>query len=304
MSFSSDTKEEICKIPAPSRQAFYAQLAAMLLFGKAFENENCVLQTEYREVADLMADALSEEYRLALHLYQTPHPRKQGQVIYRLLTSGKGVQAMISDQFLKRDASKEYDLPNNMQNMAAFLRGTFLVCGSMGDPKRGYHMEFVVPKYQLTDQLAYFLSFCCNLPVRYSLRKGHHVLYLKESASIEDLLTFMGATKASLEIMSIKVVKHVRNKVNRVANCETANIDKTVTASVKQVEAVKRIQQAEGLEVLPDRLRQVAVLRLKYPQMSLQELAAQMGNSVTRSGVYHRLEKIIQWAEKYRKENS
>lgn len=127
-------------------------------------------------------------------------------------------------------------------------------------------------------------------------RKGYNVLYTKDSESVEDLLTFMGATNSSLKLMSVKMLKDVRNNVNRKLNFETANISRTVAASLQQVEAIAKIRRTRGIESLPEDLQELAVLREENPEMSLRELGENLSVPISRSGVNHRLERIMEFA--------
>jgi DNA-binding protein WhiA len=157
-----------------------------------------------------------------------------------------------------------------------------------------------VPHYRLSRDLLALLNEM-GLHAKYINRKGGHVVYFKESEQIEDCLTRMGAANASLELMGVKMVKNIRNNANRVTNCENANIDKTVAASAAQVDAVKRILAAGSLDALPPDLRTLAALRLENPELSLRELGeelAQRGEKLTRSGINHRLRRIMAFADK------
>ncbi|MGI6264956.1 MAG: DNA-binding protein WhiA, partial [Acutalibacteraceae bacterium] len=164
-------------------------------------------------------------------------------------------------------------------------------------PQIGYHLEFRVPYYRLSLDWQALLADH-GLASRRINRKGHYVLYFKESEQIEDCLTWMGAVGSSLELMNVKLVKNIRNNVNRIANCETANIDKVVAASARQVAAVRRIADTCGIGALPEDLRELAALRLDNPEYSLRELSEELSTPLSRSGINHRLERIMAFAEK------
>ena len=180
---------------------------------------------------------------------------------------------------------------------AALLRWAFLACGAVGNPETGYHLEFSVPYYNLSRDLLALLREL-GFGAKHVCRKGAHVVYFKESEQIEDCLTLMGAPNASLELMGVKMVKDIRNNANRVTNCESANIDKTVAAAAVHVEAVRKIEARGGLELLPEDLREAARPRLENPDMSLRELGEAMEPPLSRSGVNHRLLRIVEFAEK------
>jgi len=180
--------------------------------------------------------------------------------------------------------------------LSAYLRGAFLACGTVANPENGYHMEWSIPHYNLSRDILALMGEL-GLGVRYICRKGTHLLYLKESERIEDCLTLMGAVNMSLSLMNVKLVKDIRNKANRIANCENANIDKTVAASAIQTRAVKKIAASGGIDTLPEELRELARLRLENPELSLNELREMLSEPLSRSGVNHRLRRIIKIAE-------
>jgi len=179
----------------------------------------------------------------------------------------------------------------------AYLRGLFLTCGAVSDPRAAYHLEFRVPYHRLSRDVMTLLHEL-DLPARMVRRKGTNVVYLKESGHIEDCLTRIGAIQSCLELMNIKMVKDIRNAANRVANCENANVDKTVTAALAQIEAIHRLEQRGGLDSLPDELRELARLRVDNPDLSLRELGARLMPPLSRSGVNHRLQKLMELAGK------
>lgn len=167
----------------------------------------------------------------------------------------------------------------------------------MTNPEVDYHLEFSVPFLNLSRDLVTLLREL-GLSAKQARRAGGYVVYFKESESIEDCLTLMGATSAALELMGVKMVKDIRNNINRVTNCESANIDKTVAAAAVQSEALRKIERTVGLDALPEELREIAYLRLENPELSLRELGEALDRPLTRSGVNHRLRRILEFAEK------
>ncbi|MEE0443496.1 MAG: DNA-binding protein WhiA, partial [Acutalibacteraceae bacterium] len=181
----------------------------------------------------------------------------------------------------------------------SFLRGVFLSCGSIANPDKNYHLEFVIPFHNLSlDLLKILTDF--GLKAKLILRKYSYVVYLKDSESIEDLLTLMGAVNSSLELMGIKIQKDVRNKINRQMNFESANMSRSIEAGLAQVEAIEIIEKKQGLDSLSDELKEVAILRRENPDMSLKQLGENLTVPISRSGVNHRLMKIMEIADKYR----
>ncbi|MDE7259550.1 MAG: DNA-binding protein WhiA, partial [Lachnospiraceae bacterium] len=177
----------------------------------------------------------------------------------------------------------------------AYLRGAFLCIGSMSDPAKGYHLEYVctdsVQARQLCDMMREF-----QIDAKTIKRKKYDVVYLKEGAGIVDLLNVMGAHVSLMNLENLRIVKEMRNSINRRVNCETANISKTVTAASKQIEDILLIRDKYGFENIPDNLRQMAEIRLEYPDAALKELGEYLEPPVGKSGVNHRLRRLSEIA--------
>ena len=176
----------------------------------------------------------------------------------------------------------------------AFVAGAFLSCGTVSTPQKDYHLEFTVPYLNLSKSLVTLLGEI-ELAPKTSNRKGYNIVYFKGSEAIEDCLYLMGASSAMFEMMNVEIVKDFRNKANRTANCEAANIEKTVKASFAHIKAIERIESAKGQKKKKNDLKEMAVLRRDNPELSLAELSKLSGMS--RSGVNHRLKRIVQIAE-------
>ncbi|WP_317856344.1 DNA-binding protein WhiA [Chakrabartyella piscis] len=181
----------------------------------------------------------------------------------------------------------------------AYVRGAFLCAGSVNNPEKNYHLEFVVSSEQLAEQLKDLIN-TFELDSKVVARKDHFVVYLKEGEQIVNLLNVMEAHVALMDLENVRIVKEVRNDVNRRVNCETANLNKIVHAAVKQEEDILLIQNTIGLEKLPPQLIEIAMLRLEYSDISLKELGALLQEPVGKSGVNHRLKKISLIAESLR----
>ena len=173
----------------------------------------------------------------------------------------------------------------------AFLRGAFLSSGSISDPNKGYHFELVFPAEEKAELLRRVL-IGFHMDARIVMRKKSYVVYVKEGAQIVDLLGLMGAHRAVMELENIRILKEMRNSVNRKVNCETANINKTVNAAVRSMEDIRYIQRTIGFESLGDNLAEMAELRLQYPEATLKELGMMLDPQVGKSGVNHRLRKL------------
>ena len=181
----------------------------------------------------------------------------------------------------------------------AFIRGAFLTSGSISDPQKGYHFEIVCPDEEKAQQLQEIIrSF--HIDAKIVLRKKSYVVYVKEGAQIVDILAVMEANVALMDLENIRILKEMRNSVNRKVNCETANINKTVNAAVKQVEDIRLIERKAGFESLSECLGEIARLRLQYPEATLKELGMMLNPQVGKSGVNHRLKKLSMIAEELR----
>ena len=178
----------------------------------------------------------------------------------------------------------------------AYIRGAFISVGSVNDPEKNYHMELVLADKFIAEQLRELIN-SFELDAKVVERKDHYVVYLKEGEQIVDLLNVMEAPLALMDLENVRIVKEMRNDINRKVNCETANLNKVVGAAVKQLEDIEYIEQTIGLSRLPEQLEEIARLRLEYPDKSLKELGSFLSTPVGKSGVNHRLRKISTIAE-------
>ena len=302
MSFSSEAKKEIAASTPERLCCRTAQLYGMLECGHAFSADEISLLTEQEAIADVYD-------RLVARIGGIPRPTRS-QLRRRTTLHHSTVEDPAHRQVLLErfgHSGAEVSLRLNRANLdcegcaRAYLRGAFLVCGAVTDPEHDYHLEFSVPHYNLSRDIAALLREW-EFPAKTASRGGSYIVYIKESERIEDCLTFLGATKASLELMGVKMVKSIRNDTNRRLNFENANIDKTVQAAGAQMDALQKIESTCGLAALPEELQDVAKLRLEHPEMSLRELGDTL--SLSRSGVNHRLKRILQFAENLEENNS
>ncbi len=287
MSFSSNVKEELENVIPSSRHCQIAELAALIHFGcRVVQGKN-----GEKEIAILSENpSVSRKYFTLL---------KKTFIIKNIVE--KILQAVkILDESGQMHQLSEGVHPILLRNSCcrrAFLRGSFLCLGSMSDPNKGYHLEFVCEHEPWALQIKQTIgSF--DIEAKIIKRKKYFVVYLKEGAGIVDLLNVMGAHRALMQLESLRVEKEVRNSINRQVNCEAANITKTVNAASKQIEDIQLIQKHYGLSNLPDNLREMAEIRLKYPESSLVELGSHLNPPVGKSGVNHRLRKLSELAEK------
>ena len=294
MSFSSDVKSEISKTENISSCCLHAQVYGLVLFAH-FSKYNLSITTENIDVFSLYLSYL-RDYCLVEPTVSDSGTKKMTAYI-----KSDSDKEKVFERF--GHSSKEATLRINRANISdeccasAFLRGVFLSCGTVTDPERGYHLEFVVPYKRLCTDLMKFMDEL-NLRPKYIVRKGNHIIYFKDSESIEDILAIIGAQDASLYVMGIKIEKDVKNKVNRKLNFEMSNITKTVDAAQIQVDAIEYIESKTGISSLPDNLQKIAYLRLENPESSLSDLCKLSDEPISRSGINHRLSRIVEIADK------
>lgn len=271
----------------------------MVLFSRTIESGHICFQSESRVAADMFAKLYLKVFGEEISGSCRETTRKSGTVLYSFDIEGESAGRVLSAyRITPGERSINSDIiPSS--SLGVFAGGAFLACGSVNDPSKEYHLEFVVPDEKLAGELAMLLGdFGAN--AKTVVRRGQYVVYIKESESIEDTLTFIGATQCTLELMNVKIFKDVRNKANRLANCDSANIDKVVNAAMRQIEDIILINNTMGLDSLPDELREIAELRLSNSGMSLQEIGDSLQTPISRSGVNHRFRRIAKIAEKIR----
>ncbi len=297
MSFTAEVKSELSEIQYLSPAMKRAFAYGFLLFGKSFGVRSVSCSSDYECVINTFRSVMAELTGVTPAVSRN----KSGKYVLRVVTTAE--RKKILEYF--DHAPNEISLRVNHGNFddddcyCAFLRGVFLSCGSVANPDKSYHLEFVVQHNKLSGDLLKILTNM-SLSAKYILRKYSHVVYIKGSENIEDLLTMMGAPNSSLYLMGIKVQKDVRNKINRKMNFESANMSRAIEAGLAQVEAIEIIEKKQGLDSLPDELKELAILRKENPDMSLKELGAALTVPISRSGVNHRLARLVTISEKYK----
>lgn len=287
MSFSSDVKEELEKVIPGSRHCQIAELAAIIHLGCRIE-----LDEDRQDKIEILSENPFVARKYFTLLKKT------------FIINGNAVKVLqavkVLDESGRMNLLSEETNPMLLKNSCcrrAFLRGAFLCIGSMSDPQKGYHLEFVCENEPQALQIQQLIcSF--EIDAKIVRRKKYYVVYLKEGSGIVDLLNVMGAHLSLMLLENLRVEKEVRNSINRQVNCEAANITKTVNAASKQIEDILLLQKNYGLSNLPDNLRQMAEVRLEHPESSLQELGGYLNPPVGKSGVNHRLRKLSEMAEK------
>lgn len=296
--FSHRVKAEAAK-NITGRKRCAACLGGMVLFSNELSDGGICFKTENKTVRDLFIK-FSEHIIGSETVYMTKKKREGKPSLYTLRIKGSENVGRIL-----RETGILSVLPRTLcgyseaadKQFSAFSAGVFLACGSVVEPSKGYHLEFVTPFEGLCKEFSEALYSRLELDGRIIKRRSSYVLYFKESENIEDILTLIGAQKSSIELMNVKIYKDIRNNINRAVNCDTANLGKQSRSAKRQLEAVDTIRSRGGMDRLSDELRAAAELREKHPEMSLSELCAAADPPVSRSGLNHRLNRLIEIAE-------
>lgn len=294
LSYAEQVREEIYQ-SRPSKKAHYRAFCyGLLLLGRRFDPQCVALSTEHLAVSKLYGFAVND--CIGLRAAFTEHKTPRGKSLYSAaLTDREDIARLMAYFNHAPDAPNRALMEDECAHM--FLSGAFMACGTVSEPSKSYHLEFLSPSDALADLLFERMS-TMGYPPKSSVRRGQTVLYFKESEQIEDILTMIGAVKCSLRLMELKIYKDLRNRANRATNCETANIDKLVRASSQQLSDIALLRESKMLERLAAPLREAARLREENPDASLAELSRLSGAS--RSGVNHRLTRIAQEAKRLR----
>lgn len=303
MSFAFDAKKELCNIVRDSTCYMMAEVYGILVFAKTFSRSSICLATENKYVSNRLAELVAQTTGSIVDIVSTLTRKGGRNNLFTITIPSDEDRYNILSQF--GYSGNEVSLRINMANLEdeectkAFLAGAFLSCGVLADPNSEYRMEFIVPYMNLAKDLAYVISESGGFKIKPSIinRKGYFVVYIKGGEVITDLLAYIGASKSAMEMMQVKMIKEVRNYVNRTTNFETANISKTVTASAAQIDAINKIDRIKGINWLPEDLKEIAQIRLHNPDMSLRELCEELSKPMSRSGVNHRIRRIIDIAD-------
>ena len=292
MSFSFETKNELCRLPVQKTCCARAEAYGILLYCNTFSAAEVRIITENPNFAARLPRLFQRAF--SLRFDRVPEPDVPGKMVFQI-TDRRKLDHIINT--LGYDPRQSLVLHINFGLLeeeccrASFLRGAFFAGGSLTDPLKRYHLELTTSHLQASRELEVLLREC-GYPPKGLSRNGSFITYFKQSDQIEDFLTLIGAPVAAMHIMSAKLEKDLRNSVNRRLNCDSANLDKAVEAAQEQLEAIRRLREAGVLEELPDKLQLTAALRLENPELSLSELAEEFDPPVTKSCLNHRLRKL------------
>ena len=315
MSFSGEVKKELHERISTARHCQLAELSAIIAFcGKIVvdKEQNFVLklQTESIGLKEKIFHLFKQVFETNLEFTTKSVSNKKN--LYEFSVSGTKVLQILTacKLMVKEDSEKKgKSLFVNSRIVEkncckrSFLRGAFLAAGSISDPKKAYHFEIVAGKEKNGELLCEVMrSF--HIDAKIVVRKSHYIVYVKEGSMIVDMLNVMEAHVALMNFENVRILKEMRNTINRKVNCEAANISKTVKAATRQVEDILFIKEKIGLNTLAEGLKEVALLRMEYPEASLKELGELLCPPVGKSGVNHRLKKLCDIADGLRLGNS
>ena len=297
MSFSNEVRKEICSSISDKDKRF-ACLYGMLLFSRTLSPERICFQSKSSTAASTFGTLFGKVFKCSIT--SDEGKSSSGKTLHIFDITDRELIAEVYGRYGLSAGSRKinYDIIST-GSLGVFAAGVFLACGSVNDPEKEYHLEFAVAEEALAEQLSALLGDI-GVQAKTVTRRGQYIVYIKGSEYIEDTLTFIGAQQCTLELMNVKIYKDVRNKANRIANCDNANIDKVIAAAMKQTEDILLIQRTIGLESLTPELREAAEMRLENSGMSLQEIGESMSTPISRSGVNHRFKKLAKIADEIR----
>ncbi len=287
MSFSSEVKTELAKHLGKSRHCQIAELAALI----AFEGRIPAAESENRLLMQKCQLLLAELFHIEeIHTEEEARSVFSTVKMYNDVTGEPEPEDTVKGLLIQQSCCKR-----------AYIRGAFLAGGSISDPNKSYHFEIVCRSIPQAEQLRDVIN-SFDMDAKIVARKKYQVVYLKEGSQIVDILNIMEAHVALMNLENVRILKEMRNSVNRKVNCETANISKTVNAAVKQLADIEYIRETAGLSYLPENLKEMALLRLEYPDAPLAELGTYLNPPVGKSGVNHRLRRISEMADSLRQQ--
>lgn len=305
MSFSADTKSELSRITPENDCCRLAELAGLIRMSGTLQitglkKFNLKITTENPSTARKVFRYIKDLFKIHTEVIIRRNTRlKKNNHYMMIVTHSMGSGIILGKIGILKIESDSYhityeipqDLIKNECCKRSYLRGAFLGGGSISDPEKTYHLEFVTSSIEHSQDLRDLIN-SYGLNSKIVERKGSYVIYIKEGDQVVDILNIVGAHKALLDLENIRIYKQMRNNINRIVNCETANLSKTVNASMRQVKNIEYIRDTIGLSKLPHNLKEIAELRLRFQDASLKELGQMMNPPLGKSGVNHRLRKI------------
>ena len=296
MAFSSDVRTELSEVIPKSRHCRIAMLAGIVTLDGKLKYEDGVRIISIRMEQDILVDTvkrLLEQVFLFTGDDYVTVPRNGSGARLRIEEAEKVEQMILTLKLTAREDRLDVDkmVFTRLCCRNSFLRGAYMAAGSISNPENSYQLEIVAGRPSVTDQLLELFDGL-GLKGHMVVRRGQSVIYLKGADDISELLGQMGASRAMMELENIRILKGIRNTINREVNCDTANITKITDAAGRSIEDIRRIDETIGIPALPAELQEIAVLRMENPELSLQELGELLSPPLGKSGVNHRLRKI------------
>ena len=300
-SFSNEVKKEILK-SITDKDKRYACLYGMLLCCKSIQGGEISFNTESEELPGVFRKLIKSVFSDKIIVKVEESHKKSGTAVYQVSIEDKQHTAEILGKYKISTSDPRLELYNIANNsMSTFLAGAFLISGSVSDPYKEYHLEFTLSNEGLAEDIRQLLLEM-DVHGKITPRKGMSILYIKNSENIEDTLTFIGAAQSTIELMNVKIYKDMCNKANRMANCDTANIDKAIAAAARQIEDINTIKKFGEFDKLSPELKEVCQLRLENTEMTLKEIGELLSKPIGRSGVARRFGKIADMAKQLREQ--
>lgn len=304
MSFSTDIKSELAERPIKRDCCAASELLAIICFGSHIRNNSLLVRTENQDLASRIQLLCKRVFKRTATIIHKPTPGLMDVEIadettlpevldyFKLIKNARDMKNFVSFQM-------ESFLSDKKCCHRAVLRGAFLAAGSCAEPERRYHLEISTNHFRLSRELIVILEDF-EIFAKSIVRKSNHVIYLKGGDYIHDYLGYAGAQKSVMLLEEARVTKDFKNTINRRTNFEFANLSKAIEAGAPQIEAIQKIQSTIGIEALDDSLKEIAYLRVENPEASLKDLCSMMREPISKSGLNHRLKKLMEIAEKIR----
>lgn len=315
ISFSSQVKNELCRIKNIDKCCALCEISAVFRLGASFyEQKNGYITAKITTENAAFARKIRTDAARLFHFHPDilveKRKKLRGRTVYIAELMGSfATSAALGDMGLVETDDDGLAIFSNINEIAggacckkAYLRGAFLAAGSVSSPRGSYHLEISTTSEAEANEIKKSMEFF-GVGSGISMRKKYYICYVKDAEGISDFLNLTGAHKSLIDFENARILKDVRNNVNRVINFETANLNKTVNASIKQCEDIRTIEKAKGLGSLSSDLREIAKTRIENPEASMSELGKMLNPPIGKSGVSHRFNRINKIAEKIREGN-
>ena len=312
MSFAGETKNELSRVEVEKKCCMLAEISGFLRVSGSIRlaglgKLRLVVTTENPAVARHYKRLIQEYFQVdtELEVEECPPPKKGHQYSLTIGPEMRSEQILRETGILLVREGNNYisdgiysDLIRTKCCRKAYMRGIFMGAGTMNDPEKSYHLEFVCNSRNLANDLKKLINTFVDLTAKVVKRKEQYIVYMKKAEYISDTLGLMGAHTQMLEFENVRIKKELMNETVRITNCDSANTDRTLDASQKQIENIRKIERIKGLDALPEKLKQAALMRLEYPEASLTQLGEMMDPPMKKSGINNRLKKIEEIANK------